>query len=272
METIRYTERRRTTKLPAILVMCFLVLGGSFVAYAIKNEDNPKMLGFAVETVTTDVNGLEEVEQTETEKLEQAMNLNYEIKEVSSIDKSTSNFSGDIHLPTLYVDGKEVTDLNLKIQSEYTNRFDTLKKQMSEAEGNYSFNVTYTYHDNIIGIKKVVSILIKQQIIDEDSNKITSEKLTTYNIDLSSKNTLTQSDVLLDILGKDYKTILKDSVKDYVISQKLATEANYNYEITGLENFYIKESKFHIVFNTESDNIASKANGVIDTGEFQPAI
>lgn len=264
METIRYTERRKTTKWPAIFVMCFLIIGGCFVAYAIKNEDNPKMLGFAVEPTTTDMNGLEEVEPTEAEKLEEAMNLNYEIKEVSSIDKSKSNFTGDIHLPTIYVDGKEITDLNLKIQNEYTNRFDTLKSQMSEAEGKYSFNVTYTYHDNIIGVRKVVSILIKQQIIDEESNKVTSEKLTTYNVDLASKNILTQNDVLLDVLGKEYKTILKDSVKDYIISQKLASESEYNYEITGLENFYIKESKFHIVFNTESDNIANKATGVID--------
>lgn len=263
METIRFTERRKTTKWPAIIVMSFLIIGGCFVAYAIKNEDNPKMLGFSSATVTTESNGLENVGQTDADKLAQVMNLNYEIKDISSIDKSTSNFVSNIHLPTIYVDGKEVAQINAKIQSEYTERFDNLKEQMKKAESNYSFNVTYTYFDNIVGLRKVVSIVVKQQIIDTDSNKVTSEKVTAYNIDLSSKSTLSQSDVIADILGKDYKDILKKQVKDYIINNGYAKESNYNYEITGLENFYIQDSKFHIVFNGDSDNVAD-TNDVID--------
>lgn len=263
METIRFTERKRTTKWPAIIVTSFLIIGGCFVGYAIKNEDNPKMLGFSSATVTTESDGLENVGKTDAEKLEQIMNLNYEIKDISSIDKSTKNFVSDIHIPTIYVDGKEIVELNAKIQSEYTTRFDNLKSQMSKAESNYSFNVTYTYFDNIVGLRKIVSLVVKQQIIDTDSQKVTSEKVTTYNIDLSSKDTITQNDVLSDILGKDYKDILKKQVKDYVISNGYTTEENYNYEITGLENFYIQDSKFHIVFNGDSDSIA-KTTDVID--------
>ena len=263
METIRFTERRKTTRWPAILVMSFLIIGGCFVAYAIKNEDNPKMLGFSSATVTTESNGLENVGQTDADKLAQVMNLNYEIKDISSIDKSTSNFVSNIHLPTIYVDGKEVAQVNAKIQSEYTERFNNLKEQMKQAESNYSFNVTYTYFDNIVGLRKIVSIVVKQQIIDTDSNKVTSEKVTTYNIDLSSKSTLSQSDVVADILGKDYKDILKKQVKDYIINNGYAKESNYNYEITGLANFYIQDSKFHIVFNCDSDNVAD-TNDVID--------
>lgn len=156
METIRFTERRKTTKWPAIIVMSFLIIGGCFVAYAIKNEDNPKMLGFSSATVTTESNGLENVGQTDADKLAQVMNLNYEIKDISSIDKSTSNFVSNIHLPTIYVDGKEVAQVNAKIQSEYTERFNNLKEQMKQAESNYSFNVTYTYFDNIVGLRKIV--------------------------------------------------------------------------------------------------------------------
>lgn len=264
METIRYTERRRTTKWPAIIVMIFLIAGGFFVAYAIKNEDNPRMLGLSGESTTTTTDGLENVEMTDAEKLEQAMNLNYEIKEISSKDQSRKSYVSDIHLPSIYVDGKEIAELNAKIQSEYTTRFENLKEQMVDADSNYSFNVTYTYYDNIVGIRKVVSLVIKQQIIDEDSQKITSEKVTTYNVDLSSKKTLAQSDVLLDTLGKDYKEVLKTSVKNYIVNNKYTTEDKYNYEITGLENFYIKDSKFHIIFNTETDNIVPKNSGIID--------
>lgn len=264
METIRYTERRTTKKWPAIVVMIFLIAGGCFVAYAIKNEDNPRMLGLSFEPAATTIDGLESVEMTDAEKLEQAMNLNYEVKEISSKDQSRKNYVSDIHLPAIYVDGKEITELNAKIQSEYTNRFETLKEQMVDADSNYSFNVTYTYYDNIVGLKKVVSLLVKQQIIDVDSQKVTSEKLTTYNVDLSSKKTLAQSDVLLDILGKDYKEVLKTSVKDYIVNNKYVSESQYNYEITGLENFYIQDSKFHIVFNPETDSIVPKNSGIID--------
>ena len=134
---------------------------------------------------------------------------------------------------------------------------------MTKAESNYSFNVTYTYFDNIVGLKKIVSLVIKQQIIDVDSQKVTSEKVTTYNVDLSAKKTLAQADVLLDLLGKDYKDTLKRQVQDYVINAGYIKESEYNYEITGLENFYIQDSKFHIVFNGDSDNVAD-TNDVID--------
>lgn len=264
METIRFTEKRKTSKVPALIVTGFLVVGGIFVAYAIKNENNPKMLGFRDVEISTETSGLEKVEMTDAEKLAQAMSLNYEVKEVSSQDSSSSKIVSDIHLPQIYVDGKEIAELNAKIQDEYTTRFETLKESMSKAESKYSFNVTYTYYDNIVGIKKVVSLVVKQQVIDKDSNKITSEKLTAYNVDLSSKTTLSQNDVLLDILGKDYKALLKDQVKDYVVSNNLISESKYNYEITGLESFYVNEGKFHIVFNTDSDPIVDGDSKIID--------
>lgn len=263
METIRFTERRKSTKWPALIVTGFLLVGSCFVAYAIKNENNPKMLGFSKEAVSTITDGLENVEPTDAEKLEKAKNLNFEIKDTSSIDSSSSKFVSDMHLPSIYVDGKEIAELNAKIQSEYIQRFDNLKTQMKDAESKYSFNVTYTYFENIVGLRKVVSIVMKQQIIDTDAQKVTSEKISTYNIDLSSKATLSQSDVLLDVLGKNYKDDLKNKVKEYIIGNGYTAEDNYNYEITGLENFYIQDSKFHIVFNGESDSIA-KTGDVID--------
>ena len=135
---------------------------------------------------------------------------------------------------------------------------------MEKTQSNYSFNVTYTYYENIIGVKKVVSILIKQQIIDTDSQKVTSEKLTTYNLDLASKNILSQDDVLLDLLGKNYKDILKSSVYNYIISNDYANESDFRYEMTGLENFYVQDMKLHIVFNTDTDNIIKKDAGILD--------
>jgi len=204
METIRFTERRRVSKWPAIIVLCFLIFGGCFVAYAIKFEDNPKMLGFSENASVTDTAGLEKVEESDAQKLDQIMNLNYEIKDISTSDQSTSNFVSNIHVPNIYVDGKEVEDVNSKIKDEYNSRFETLKQQMSKADGSYSFNVTYVSYDNIVGLKRIVSLVVKQQIIDNDSKKVTSEKVTTYNVDLSSKALITQSDIDQEILGKDF--------------------------------------------------------------------
>ena len=62
METIRFTERRKSTKWPALIVTGFLLVGSCFVAYAIKNENNPKMLGFSKEAVSTITDGLENIE------------------------------------------------------------------------------------------------------------------------------------------------------------------------------------------------------------------
>lgn len=263
METIRFAERRKVSKWPAIIVTCFLILGGCFVAYAINFEDNPKMLGFGGSVQYTETDGLEDVGLSDAEKLEQIMNLNYEVKDVSSTDSTTANFVSNIHVPTIYVDGKEVEEINTKIKDEYDQRFETLKEQMAKAEGKYSFNVTYTYYENIIGLKKVVSLVVKQQIIDTDSQKVTSEKETIYNVDLSARTTISLQEIALEMFGKDYKEILKKEVKSYIVSKGYVKESEYKYEITGLENYYVQDGKFHIVFNGESDGITNK-NEVID--------
>ena len=137
------------------------------------------------------------------------MNLNYEVKDVSTSDQSTPNFVSNIHVPNIYVDGKEVEEINSKIKDEYNKRFETLKEQMVKAESKYSFNVTYTYYENIIGLKKIVSLVVKQQIIDADSQKVTSEKITVYNVDLSAKATVDMNTIALDMFGKDYKVLLQ---------------------------------------------------------------
>jgi len=59
------------------------------------------------------------------------------------------------------------------------------------------------------------------------------------------------------------RILIKNQVKNYIISKGYANESDYKYEITFLENFYIQDGKFHIVFNGESDGITSKPE-VID--------
>ena len=262
METIRFTEKKRTSKWPAIFVATFLIIGSSFVAYAIVNEDNPRMLGLAIESKSVETNGLGTVEETDEQKRDKARNINFEIKDISSMDKSSKKLEGNIKLPALYVDGKEIADFNTSIQDEYNTRFTNLKEQMESAESRYSFNVSYTFYDNIVGTRKIVSIVVKQQIIDVDSNKITSERITTYNMDLGSKSLLAQADVLLTILGKDHRDILRNDIKNHIISNNMKKESEYLYSVTGLENFYIQEGILHMVFNP--NEIVSDKYGILD--------
>ena len=70
------------------------------------------------------------------------------------------------------------------------------------------------------------------------------------------------SDIFVSILGIDYKTQIKSVVKDYVVSKNMMKEEEYTYAITGLENFYIRDSKLHIVFN-EGELVNTKY-GVLD--------
>ena len=65
------------------------------------------------------------------------------------------------------------------------------------------------------------------------------------------------------VFGKDYKDILKKQVKSYIVSKGYVKESEYKYEITGLENYYVQDGKFHMVFNGESDGITNKTE-VID--------
>ena len=260
METIRFAERRKVSKWPAIIVTCFLILGGCFVAYAINFEDNPKMLGFSGEVAVTESDGLEEVGLSDAEKLEQIMNLNYEIKDVSSADSTSANFISDIHVPTIYVDGKEVEEINTKIKEEYDQRFAALKEQMIKAEGKYSFNVTYTYFENIVGLKKIVSLVVKQQIIDRDSQKVTSEKMTVYNVDLSARTTVTQQEIALEIFGKDYKELLKQI--DVIGCRNPTAKKNF-------EKKYWRTSKSFIAYSGVSEEFLQAGRVLQARGEQQ---
>ena len=64
------------------------------------------------------------------------------------------------------------------------------------------------------------------------------------------------------MLGKDYKMIVRNSIKGYVVSKKLMDESDFTYALTGLENYYIKDSKIHIIFN--EGELVDKKHGVLD--------
>jgi len=133
---------------------------------------------------------------------------------------------------------------------------------MKSAENKFTYTVTYNKYENVIGDKKILSLTIYQRVIDDASKKSTTNKVESYNIDLSTKKVVEQQDIMLDLFGKEYKSKVNEVIKNYVISKGYISESNYTYTLTGLENYYIKDEKMHILFN--EDEIVDKQYGVLD--------
>ena len=62
------------------------------------------------------------------------------------------------------------------------------------------------------------------------------------------------------VLGTDYKSKVKNSVKDYVVKNCDVDGTTFIYTMSGLESYYIKDGEFHIIIN--SDTIVDKKYGV----------
>ena len=65
----------------------------------------------------------------------------------------------------------------------------------------------------------------------------------------TTRKLISQEEAAIAILGSTYKTIIKEQIKDFVISKKLFDTETYTYSLTGLEEFYVKNGKLHIMFN-----------------------
>ncbi|MNI45205.1 hypothetical protein D3C73_996230 [compost metagenome] len=257
METMRYRETKKSSKAVVFFILLFLVLGGAVIYYAINSETEPVVIG----QVKTEVQSLKEVDSisVNTGELE---NLKYEVKDKKITDLANQKFKGTLVLPVITIDGEKLEELNNTIEKSYVEMFNSLKNTSGAMDNNYSYEVSYKAYDSIIDNIKVLSVTIHDKTIDVQSKKSIRDRITTYNIDMTTKNTLKQSDLIVDILGSECKSKIKDKVKDYFVSNKYIKSENYTYTYTGLENFYVKDNKFHIVFN-EGD-VVDKKYGIMD--------
>ena len=64
------------------------------------------------------------------------------------------------------------------------------------------------------------------------------------------------------MFGKDYKTYIKNTILDYVVQNGMMKESEFTYALTGLEDYYIKDGVFHIIFN--EGKLVDKKFGVLD--------
>lgn len=259
METMRYTEHKKGSKVVFIALFLFIVVGGVLIFLAMKEEQEPEVIG----EKKSDIQKLVELDSDSTAKeKEKNSNIKYELKDRSIEDNTNKRISGKITLPEIYVEGVALTKINDSIEKDYTDTFLGLKEQMGSAENKFEYVVSYTSFDNMIGTKKIVSILIYQKIVDSANNKTTMEKINTYNIDLVNKEEISQSEIAKSILEKDYKTILRNKVLKYVVDNKMMSEDEFTYTITGLENFYVKEDKLYIIFNP--GDLVDKKHGILE--------
>lgn len=257
METMRYSETKKSMKFPIFCLSLFLIIGTVIIVMAIKNEPEPQIVG------STEIQRLVEVDtDSETESKNNLNDLKYIIKDRTISDTSNKKIKSNMILPEVYINGQESEDLNAQIEAKFTGLFDALKEKMASADNKFTFKVTYKSYENIVGDKKILSLTLYQRIIDDEGKNATTEKVETYNIDLAKNEFIKSSEIISDILGNDYKDLVKNSVKDNVVSKKMVNEKDFIYAYTGLENFYIKEGEIHLIFNEEE--IVDKKYSVLD--------
>ena len=250
METMRYQENKKSGKWPIIAFLIFVIVGSALIVVGIANEDNPQIVG----SVREEVQSLVDIyaEETMSEIKEEKVNIKditFKVQDEEITDEANKNFTANIKLPKVSVMGEELASINLEIKEKFTKLFDSLKSEMTDVKNSFTFKTTYKYYDNIIGDKRILSITIHQRIVDDKAGSTTTDKILTYNIDLSKKELVDESDMALVMFGKDYKTIMKNAIKNYVVDNNMMEEDKYTYALTGLENYYIKEGVFHIIFN-----------------------
>ncbi len=264
MNTMRYTEKKKSFKGFTIFLLLFFAIGGFIIYFAITNEHEPVVIGDVSKSI--DTSSLKNVENN-TVSIDDLNNIEVLVTDKTVTDSSNSKFKGNMVLPVISIDSQELTELNNTIEEDFNKMYKTLKSSNSNVDNPYTYKVTYDTYDNIVGQRRVLSVVIYERITDDSKkNTTTMDKYYTYNIDVSTKETLEQCDILVDLLGANYKDVLKNKVKDYVVNQKgYIKESKYAYTCTEMENFYVNDSKLHLIFN-EGDMVEDQCLDIeIDT-------
>lgn len=246
METMNYNrDNKKNKKLGIVAFMLFTCIGTASTIYLMANEPKAKVLGqdMYIPVNTDNVNSNVEVYNE--------MNVEDITYTASSkVYKNTkSNFKANINYPEININSVKQDEINNKILDRFKSRFENLKSEASSLENKFTYKVTFNEYESKINGHRLVSYTFYERIIDDETGLDTTYKLYGYTIDLATKEILTQEEAANIILGSTYKTIVKDAVKDYAIKNKLYTSSNYSYITTGLEEFYIKNEKLHIMFN-----------------------
>lgn len=245
METMNYNKINKNKPNAGIITFLLVIIFGSaIVIYSMINEPKPKIIGQdAMVNIYKDDDTIETV-------AEPAKEVKYKVNSRVKTE-TTGNFKANISLPLVTIDKLEVSDINNQIYSKFEGRYNTLKEENAKSlENKFTYKVTYKKYENKLESgETILSFTIYERIIDDAKGIDTMYKLYGYTVNLQDKVLMTQDDIGPIVLGPTYKTMIREQVKSYIISNKMISESKYNYSMTGLEEFYIKDGKFHIIFN-----------------------
>lgn len=262
METMSYNKiKKKKTNIGVYAYFLFIILGTTLVAYSIINEPKPTVLG---EDPLKDVEIYEEEDKSKEVSSKNTINLDditYEVGTTTVIDKD-GNFSINMTLPVVSINNVNTEDINSDIKKHYEDRANTLLEQMKTAENKFTYKVTHKFYENKVGERRIVSITVHERIIDNASGTTTTDRVDAYNIDLAEEKVLNQEETALEVLGSNYSALIRKQVKDTVVAAKMIEEDKYDYTITGMEQFYVKENKFHMLLN--EGEVVDKSYGVVD--------
>ncbi len=260
METMSYNKirKKKTGNMGVYAFFLFIILGTGLVAYSIINEPEPTVLG---QDPLKDVEVYEEAKETMAENTINVDEITYKVEDKASNSRN-GNFSINMTIPQIKVNDVALEEINSTIQNHYDERSKSLSDQMESTENRFTYRVTYKVYENKINENRIVSITIHERIVDNASGSTTTDRVDAYNIDLAKGTLLSQEDAAIEILGANYLDLISNQVKNTVIEDNMIAESKYNYTITGLEQFYIKNNEFHILLN--EDEVVDKRYGVVD--------
>jgi hypothetical protein len=262
METMRFREKKKSYKAQIFGICIFLILGVGIICFAISSENVPAVIGSNNQTINGIVNIYEEQNALKVDDIKEVFNNTYSITNKTISDKTNVKIKANITLPVITVNNNVLTDINNEIYNKYNSNFNESKKNMAKVDNKFTYIVTYKSYENKFDNYNILSITIYERMVDDAAKKNVSEKVLTYNIDLSTGKILELDNIIIDILNSKYKDIVKTSVKDFVIAKKYDTEDKFVYSYTGLEVYYIKDNVIHLIFNPS--DIVNKKYGILD--------
>lgn len=245
METMNYNrDNKKNSKSGIITFVLFACLGTAATFYMIANEPEPQILGQDMYIPVTSPN----TNEVDIYSEEYIASIKYDIK--NDVTKSTSGkFKANIAVPVISIESEELIQINDEILNKFLVRYNSVKDEVQNLENKFTYKVTYNKYENSVGGKRILSFTFYERIIDDSKGTDVTYKLYAYNIDLATRKLITQDEAAVSILGSTYKTIIRQQIKDFVIAKKLFTDETYTYSLTGLEEFYVKNGKLHIMFN-----------------------
>jgi len=267
METMNYNrDNKKNSKAGIVGFVLFVCVGFAASFYMIANEPEPAVLGQDMYIPTVSENTEPETNnEVDIYSEIDVKDIKYKVKTNTSTS-SSGHFKSNISTPKVIVDSEELKEINDEIFEKFSQRYSAVKEEVKDLENTFTYKVTYNKYETTVDNNRMLSFTFYERIIDDAKGTDVTYKLYGYTIDLKTKKIMTQDEAAIILLGSTYKTIIKDKIKEFVIDEKLFKEDNYSYSLTGLEEFYVKNGKLHIMFNVdEMGNNSDYLDIIIDT-------